>query len=156
MSLREKQLWISLIAGAAIWVAYAVWAWPILTDAAHPHPARATGLGFLCALAAFAVAEAVLGGFVAWFQRRHRPAQDRALTEAGLIAGQVALLVLFGFLALALVGLWLAGAAAERAGGAAALDARMLLWLAHAVLAALIVSEGVRALVTLLLVRRGR
>jgi len=158
MSLREKQLWVSLVVGAVVWGGYFSRAVPVLLDPAHLHPARTIGLAFVIALAVFIVAEAVLAGVVAWFQRRHRPAQDQALTEAGLIAGQAALWLLSGLVILGLVGLFAVGAGME-SGVSLPLPAGAgtgLALLGNLLLFALIVSEGVRTVLTLLLVRRPR
>lgn len=160
MSLREKQLWASLVSGLVVWGAYAVWAARVLLDPGHPHPARDTGIAFLAALILYVVVEAGLAGAVAWFQRRHRPAQDAALTEAGLVAGQIALMVLVAGVVLLLVGLMLFAVGAEYAhegySVGAALSARAPLILAQVLLAVLLITEGVRAVLTLLLVRRRR
>jgi len=160
MSLREKELWGSLIAGLVVWGAYAVWATPILFGPYHPHPVRTVGLAFMAALAAFVLVEAGLAGFVAWFRRRHRPAQDLALTEAGLVAGQIAFLVLIAGVVLMLIGLFFFAASMEwghdQYSVGVTVHPRLPLLLAHLVLALLLLTEGVRAAVTLLLVRRRR
>lgn len=160
MSLREKQLWGSLVAGLVVWGAYAIWAGRVLLDAGHPHPARDTGVAFLAALVVYVVVEAGLAGAVAWFQRRHRPAQDAALTQAGLIAGQVALMVLVAGVVVLLAGLMIVAVGAEHSqtdySVGVTLSARFPLLLAHALLMVLLLSEGVRAVLTLLIVRRRR
>ncbi len=160
MSLREKQLWASFVTGLVVWGAYAVWAVRVLLDPAHAHPARDTGIAFLAALVVYVVVEAGLAGAVAWFQRRHRPAQDAALTEAGLVAGQVALMVLLAGVVLLLAGLMIFAVAAELAHDAysvgATLSARAPLILAQVLLALVLLCEGMRTLLTLLLVRRRR
>lgn len=160
MSLREKQLWASVLAGLIVWGAYAVWAGRVLMDLDRLYPARDTGLAFLAALIVYVVVEAGLAGTVAWFQRRHRPAQDAALTEAGLVAGQVALMVLVAGVVLVLLGLMSIAVGAEYAHDGYSLgitlSARLPLFLAHVVLAILLLTEAVRAVLTLLLVRRRR
>lgn len=160
MSLREKELWASLIAGLVVWGAYAFWATPVLLAPDTLHPVRTVGLGFLAAVIAFVVVEAGLAGFVAWFRRRHRPAQDLALTEAGLVAGQIAFLVLIAGVVLMLAGLFLVAASMEwghdQYSVGVTVHPRLPLLLAHAVLVLLLLTEGVRAVVTLLLVRRRR
>ena len=157
MSLREKQLWASLAAGLVVWGAYAVCVVPILLDPGHPHPARTTGLAFVVALIVFVVVEGVLAGAMAWFQRRHRPAQDQALTDAALVAGQVALVVLIGLVVLTLIGLWLFAVWIESqyaVGVGATLLSRAPMLLANLLLLEIILAEGVRTILTLLLVRR--
>lgn len=157
MSLREKQLWASLVAGLLVWGAYAARVVPILLDPAHPHPARATGLAFLIALIVFVVAEGALAAAMAWFQRRHRPAQDQALTDAALVAGQVALVVLISLVVLTLIGLWLFAVWIENryaVGIGATLLSRAPMLLANLLLLEVILAEGVRTILTLLLVRR--
>lgn len=158
MSLREKQLWASVVAGLVVWGAYAVWAGRVLMDSGYPHPARDTGIAFLAALVVYVGVEAGLAGVVAWFQRRHRPAQDAALTQAGLIAGQVALMVLVAGVVVLLAGLMIVAISAEHAQAGysvgVTLSARFPLLLAHALLIVLLLSESVRAVLTLLLVRR--
>jgi uncharacterized iron-regulated membrane protein len=159
MSLREKQLWASVLVGLVVWGGYALHVVPILLDPDHPGPAASTGLAFATALVAFVISEAALAGAMAWFQRRHRPAQDQALTDAALIAGQVALVLLVGLLFLTLAGLWGAAIWIERqysiAVGATVMSRAPLL-LAHLLLAEIVLAEGVRSLLTLLLVRRRR
>lgn len=157
MSLREKQLWASLVAGLLVWGAYAARVVPILLDPGHPHPARATGLAFLIALIVFVLAEGALAAAMAWFQRRHRPAQDQALTDAALVAGQVALVVLIGLVVLTLIGLWLFAVWIENqyaVGIGATLLSRAPMLLANLLLLEVILAEGVRTILTLLLVRR--
>lgn len=157
MSLREKQLWASVAAGLLVWGAYALRIVPILLDPAHPHPARSTGLAFLLALTAFVIVEAALAGAIAWFQRRHRPAQDAALTAAALIAGQVALVVLITLVAATLLGLWAIAVWIEgqySVGVGATILSRAPLLLANLLLIEIIIVEGLRSLLTLLLVRR--
>jgi len=159
MSLREKQLWASVLVGLVVWGGYALRIVPILLDPAHPDPAASTGLAFAAALVVFVVAEAALAGAMAWFQRRHRPAQDQALTDAALIAGQVALVVLVALLVLTLAGLWGAAIWIERqysVGVGATVMSRAPVLLANLLLVEIIVAEGVRSLLTLLLVRRRR
>ncbi|CAN7349242.1 hypothetical protein [Brevundimonas sp. LjRoot202] len=159
MSLREKQLWASVLVGLVVWGAYAVHVVPILWDPAHPDPAVATGLAFATALVVFVIAEAALAGVMAWFQRRHRPAQDQALTDAALIAGQVALVVLITLLVLTLAGLWGAAIWIERqysVGVGATVFSRAPLLLANLLLLEIVLAEGVRSVLTLLLVRRRR
>lgn len=157
MSLREKQLWASLVAGLLVWGAYAARVVPILLDPAHPYPARANGLSFLIALTVFVVAEGALAAAMAWLQRRHRPAQDQALTDAALVAGQVALIVLIGLVVLTLIGLWLFAVWIENqyaVGMGATLLSRGPMLLANLLLLEVILAEGVRTILTLLLVRR--
>lgn len=157
MSLREKQLWASVLVGLLIWGGYALRIVPILLDLDHPHPARSTALAFGAALVLFVVAEAALAGLMAWFQRRHRPAQDQALTEAALVAGQVALVVLIGLVVLTLIGLWLFAVWIENqyaVGIGATLLSRAPMLLANLLLLEVILAEGVRTILTLLLVRR--
>jgi len=157
MSLREKQLWGSLLAGLLVWGAYALRVVPILLDPDHAHPSRDTGIAFLIALVVFVLAEGALAGAMAWLQRRHRPAQDQALTDAALVAGQVALIVLIGLVVLTLVGLWVFAVWIENqyaVGIGATLLSRAPMLLANLLLLEIIVAEGVRTVLTLLLVRR--
>ena len=155
MSLREKQLWISLGVGTVVWLTYG-WRLLHLLGQVETSLARAAGLAFLVALAVVMAAEAALSAVAAWLQRRHRPAQDASLTEAALVAGHIALMVLVGLIALILVGLWLYAVWAEGRVVAPAITARALVVLANLLLACLVVSEGVRTVLTLLLVRRRR
>jgi multisubunit Na+/H+ antiporter MnhB subunit len=157
MSLREKQLWASLVAGLLVWGAYALRIIPILLDPGHPHPARSTGLAFLIALIVFMVAEGALAAAMAWFQRRQRPAQDQALTDAALVAGQVALVVLISLVVLTLIALWIFAVWIENqyaVGIGATLLSRAPMLLANLLLLEILFAEGVRTILTLLLVRR--
>ncbi|RZJ26157.1 MAG: hypothetical protein EON85_12560 [Brevundimonas sp.] len=155
--MREKQLWASLVAGLLVWGAYALRIIPILLDPGHPHPARSTGLAFLIALIVFVVAEGGLAAAMAWFQRRQRPAQDQALTDAALDAGQVALVVLISLVVLTLIALWIFAVWIENqyaVGMGATLLSRAPMLLANLLLLEILLAEGVRTILTLLLVRR--
>lgn len=157
MSLREKQLWASLLAGLLVWGGYAARVVPILLDPAHPHPARATGLAFLIALMVFVIVEGALAAAMAWFQRRHRPARDQALTDAALLAGQVALVVLITLVVVTLLGLWGFAVWMEHqyaVGVSATMSSRAPMLLANLLLIEILLAEGVRTILTLLLVRR--
>lgn len=159
MSLRERQLWISLIVGTAVWSLYG-WRLVQLVGRTEGSLALSAGLAFLVALGAVVVTEAVGSAVVAWLQRRQRPAQDAALTEAALIAGHVALMVLVGLIVLTLAGLWLFALWAERRletmSMAFALTPRTLVIVANLLLACVVLAEGVRTVLTLMLVRRRR
>ncbi|WGM48970.1 hypothetical protein KOAAANKH_03885 [Brevundimonas sp. NIBR10] len=159
MSLREKQLWISLIVGTAVWSLYG-WRLAHLVGRTEGSLALSAGLAFLVALGAVVVTEAVGSAVVGWLQRRHRPAQDAALTEAALIAGHVALMVLVGLIVLTLASLWLfalwAETRLETLSMAAALTPRTLVLIANLLLACIVLAEGVRTVLTLMLVRRRR
>ena len=159
MSLREKQLWISLIVGMAAWSLYG-WRLAHLVGRSEGSLALSAGLAFLAALGAVVVTEAVGSALVAWLQRRRRPAQDAALTEAALIAGHVALMVLVGLIVLTLAGLWLfalwAETRLETTSIASALTPRILVLIANLLLACVVLAEGVRTVLTLMLVRRRR
>jgi hypothetical protein len=162
MSFREKHLWISIVSTLGIWGWYY---WRLIGSVANggladPRFAFMMGGLFIGCLVLVSILEIALNIFAAVTTRKaEREARDEREMTAALKASHVSLMALIGLvfsLAIAAYLLGFADAAANGRGPSPATDANALVLVANILLATVIVSELIRHVFTLGLLRRLR
>jgi len=159
MSFREKHLWISIVAAVAVWGWYF---WFLIRHVAagrlvSDHFTGDVSLAFMGSLVVVVLVEIVLTIIAtATTPKSERDTRDEREIHASLKASHVALMALIGLVFCVSAGAYFAGLLDDNlVGGAAAfsITGEMMVLLANVLLACLVLTELIRAGVTLILLR---
>lgn len=162
MSFREKHLWISIVASAAVWGWYF---WFLIRHVASgrlvsDHFTGDVSLAFMGSLVVVVLIEVVLTIIAtATTPKSERDTRDEREILASLKASHIALMALIGLVFCVSTGAYFAGLLDDNfVGGAAvfSITGEMMVLLANVLLACLVLAEMIRAGVTLMLLQRVR
>jgi len=159
MSFREKHLWISIVSSVAVWGWYFWFLIRHLTGGWRTDD-QFTGtlsLAFLGCLVVVVLIEVVLTFIaMATTPKAERRTKDEREIHAALKASHVALMALIALIFCAAAAAWLAGVVDDNMVGGRAVfsvNGNLMVALANVLLACLVLTELVRAGVTLMLLR---
>ncbi len=159
MSFREKHLWVSIVSSVAVWGWYFWFVASRLTAGwrTDDHFTATLSMAFLGCLILVVLIEAALT-FIATAitPRAERRMKDEREIHAALKASHIALMALIGLIFCVSAAAWLAGVVDDNMVGGRAVfsvNGNLMVALANVLLACLVLTELVRAGVTLMLLR---